>query len=423
MSEVKIIVDPKEALVDERVHIEVEGLPQNKPITIKASFQEEGQRFCSYGCFTSTDGGHVMVERQAAVQGTYTGVEPMGLFWSMKPEPSQRQQIRFLKRNVTTPIIVTFAVLEGHLCWVELFDPPTKPLAISKVYRWYKHKSVRREIVREGNIRGVLFTPSGPGPFPGVIDLFGSGGSLFEHRGALLASRGFCVLSLAFYAYEDLPKFLTDVTLDYFIESAGWFSRLPIVMSSGVGIISLSKSGEYALEMVRQSSKVKAIVLVNAVPFCSHVPLKYSKGDIQCTEYLSNEVKFTPNGMDTTGCLKPSDDIYSKVWTTRASVLCIVGEDDHILNPKLSERFMELVPKEHKHRFQMIKYPGAGHLIEPPHVPHCRSSHHNVFDEYLFWGGETKSHSYAQEDSWWQILQFFSTQLKSESDNQYSSKL
>ncbi|XP_061165117.1 acyl-coenzyme A amino acid N-acyltransferase 2-like [Saccostrea echinata] len=204
MSKVKITVKPREALVDERVHIEVEGLPQNKPITIKASFQEEGLRFCSYECFTSTEGGHVVVERHVSVQGTYTGVESMGLFWSMKPEPFQRQHIRLLKRNVITPIVMTIAVYEGHLCWDELFDPPTKPVATSKVYRWYKHESVRREKVREGNIRGVLFTPSGPGPFPGIIDMFGSGGSVFEQRGALLTSKGFCVLSLAFFAYDDI---------------------------------------------------------------------------------------------------------------------------------------------------------------------------------------------------------------------------
>lgn len=58
---------------------------------------------------------------------------------------------------------------------------------------------------------------SGPGPFPGVIDMFGSGGRLFEHRAALLASRGFCVFALPLFAYEDLPNSLPDVSLDYLI--------------------------------------------------------------------------------------------------------------------------------------------------------------------------------------------------------------
>ncbi len=58
---------------------------------------------------------------------------------------------------------------------------------------------------------------TGPGPFPGVIDMYGGGGGLFEHRAALLASRGFCVLALAFFLYEDLTTVFTDITADYFI--------------------------------------------------------------------------------------------------------------------------------------------------------------------------------------------------------------
>ena len=40
---------------------------------------------------------------------------------------------------------------------------------------------------------------SGPGPFPGVLDLFGSVGGTVEHRGALLASRGVAALSLCYF--------------------------------------------------------------------------------------------------------------------------------------------------------------------------------------------------------------------------------
>jgi hypothetical protein len=71
--------------------------------------------------------------------------------------------------------------------------------------------------------------------------------------------------------------------------------------------------------------------------------------------------------------------LHFKAWESEANVLCIVGEDDGCLNYSTCEHFMELVPEEHKHRFQLIKYPKAGHLIEPPYSPHCRSSFHKVF--------------------------------------------
>ena len=60
-----------------------------------------------------------------------------------------------------------------------------------------------------------MFAAVGPGPFPGVIDMFGTAGGLTEFRAALLASRGFAALALAYFAYEDLPaKF--EFNLEYF---------------------------------------------------------------------------------------------------------------------------------------------------------------------------------------------------------------
>lgn len=412
MTAVKIGADPIEALVDEKVWISVNGLSPNEPVTIKASLDEDNKRFSSYGCYISTERGQVDLGTQPSLHGTYTGVDPVGLLWSMSREPCHEVSIRFQKNDVTTPVVVNITVFKGHITWENLFDPHLKPLAGCQIYRRYMAKSVRREKVRQGNIRGVLFTPPGPGPFRGVIDMFGSGGGLFEHRAALLASRGFCVLALAFFDYEDLTTALTDITLDYFIEATEWFSKLPRVLSTGIGVLGLSKSGEFALEMARHCPSVKAVVLVNAVSFYSAVPLKFSKGDIPNTEFQFDGIVQTPNGLDLTKAQIPTDNFFIKAWESNASVLCIVGEDDHCLNPQLTDQFLKLVPKEHRHRFHVIKYPGAGHLIEPPFAPHCVASFHKQFGFYfIYWGGETKDHSYAQEDSWRRILQFFSVQL------------
>lgn len=59
----------------------------------------------------------------------------------------------------------------------------------------------------------------GAGPFPGIIDLFGSGGGLCEYRASLLAGHGFAVLALAYFRFEDLPEYLNDMHLEYFKEA------------------------------------------------------------------------------------------------------------------------------------------------------------------------------------------------------------
>ena len=56
---------------------------------------------------------------------------------------------------------------------------------------------------------------AGEGPFPGIIDMYGTGGGLLQYRAALLASKGFVTLALAYFNYEDLPKEMT-LDLEYF---------------------------------------------------------------------------------------------------------------------------------------------------------------------------------------------------------------
>lgn len=42
----------------------------------------------------------------------------------------------------------------------------------------------------------------GPGPFPGLLDLWGGGGQLVEYRAALLASHGFASLTLNYLSLK-----------------------------------------------------------------------------------------------------------------------------------------------------------------------------------------------------------------------------
>ena len=50
--------------------------------------------------------------------------------------------------------------------------------------------------------------------------------------------------------------------------------------------------------------------------------------------------------------------------------------------------------------FQVLYYPEAGHLIEPPYSTFCEASFHKLVGAPLLWGGEAKEHVKAQEHSW-----------------------
>ena len=67
---------------------------------------------------------------------------------------------------------------------------------------------VKRFDIISGQIRGTLFLPSGTGPFPAVINIYGgiNKGHIIEDKSAAFASRGIASLSLPFFGVEGLPK-------------------------------------------------------------------------------------------------------------------------------------------------------------------------------------------------------------------------
>lgn len=70
---------------------------------------------------------------------------------------------------------------------------------------------------------------AGKGPFPAIIDLYTFGGRLSEPRASLLAGKGYVVLALAYFGYEDLPKKPKVLQLEYFEEAVSYLRRQPEV--------------------------------------------------------------------------------------------------------------------------------------------------------------------------------------------------
>lgn len=55
--------------------------------------------------------------------------------------------------------------------------------------------------------------------------MFGTAGGLLDYRAAQLASRGIASLALAFFRYEDLPKYLDELHISYFEEAVGFLLK------------------------------------------------------------------------------------------------------------------------------------------------------------------------------------------------------
>lgn len=156
---VSVAVSPATGLADERVETRVAGLGPGQPVTLRAMVtNERGCLFQSCAHYRADRRGELHLGTDASHGGDYTGVEPMGLFWSLAPAGMERPYQRLVPRKTGSPMKVEMLVHQGHSM------PGTIPgpvVARAEVERWFTAPGVRRIRLKEGGVRGSLFLPPG----------------------------------------------------------------------------------------------------------------------------------------------------------------------------------------------------------------------------------------------------------------------
>ncbi|KAM6991933.1 acyl-coenzyme A thioesterase 1-like [Tautogolabrus adspersus] len=411
-SQIRVKILPSiRCFFDKLVHVKVEGLAPHKPVELRSKLVDDrGVIFKASALYKADESGQVDVSRAPSLGGSYTGVEPMGLFWSLAPETLHS---KILKKNVLSPTQVKIEALSGDTG--ELLASETNE-------REYMTEGMKRIPVQEGRIRGVLFIPPGKGPFPGIVDLYTFGGGLTEPRASLLANKGFVVLALAYLGYMDLPRKAEKLDLEYFEEAVTYLRRQPEVEGPGIGIISISHSGGIALAMSSLLSGISATVCINACNANTVIPLHYKDLVIPPLCPLIENITFLDSGMlDIRDALPdPSleENRASLYMVERASCqfMFAVSEDDLNWNSGLyAKQAVETLRKHGKKSYELVSYPKAGHFLEVPHMPYCASTFHGAVGMPVVFGGEPKAHSEAQLDLWERVQEFFKSHLVNKS--------
>ncbi|KAM9290915.1 acyl-coenzyme A thioesterase 1-like [Morus bassanus] len=399
------------SLFDEPLAIAVQGLGPRQQVMLRTSLRDEtGELFQACARYQAGDDGELDLARCPALPGgSFSGLEPMGLLWALQP---QKPFWRLVKRDVQSPFVLRLEVFEGH------GEPPGRLLAQAQHERAFLRDGVRRVPVREGRIRATLFLPPGNGPFPGIIDLYGTGGGLPEYRACLLANYGFAVLALAYYSYEDLPKEMKEFHLEYFEEAVNYMLQHTQVKGPGIGLLGISKGGDLCISMASFLKGITATALINSSVANVGAVLRYKDVTIPPLGANVKHIKVNKSGVaDIVDVLNnplegPDHQSFIPLEKAECHFLFIVGQDDH--NWK-SEFFAvegsKRLQAHGKEKPEIVCYPGAGHYIEPPFFPMCAASMHLLVGKPVMWGGEPKAHCEAQVDAWQQIQAFFHKHL------------
>lgn len=416
---VAFLASPNPGLMDDRIAIKIAGLPPNRNVTIRAASRDQGGCWWrSSAVFVTRPDGSIDLSAMAPVSGTYGGVDAMGLFWSMRPDgPARTPPAFFSVFDWFKPIVTEIqAALDGRV------------LGTSQAIRYYAAPGVRAERIGSDGIVGILYRPGDDRKHPGVILLGGSEGGFPTPQAAMLASRGFVALALAYFGTNGLPAAMQRIPIEYFGKAIHWMRQFPAVQGAAISIVGSSRGAEAALIVGATYPEVNAVVAASP----SHVrwegatarllpggpawtwqdqPLPYVPfhiGPAFAARYLwaaatGGPFSLRPMFLDSLG-RSESDAVQIPVERIRGPVLLGSGGGDRKWpSAPMSQRAMDRLRRNHHpYTDAHVSYQGAGHWLPADYVP-TEGLQGRMADEI---GGTPAATAAAQRQWWPAVLRF-----------------
>jgi len=434
----RLVVTPTSALLDDPVAIRLVGLAPGQLATLRARSDIGGQLRDAVATFRADASGTIDPATQAPESGTYSGIDPAGLFWSGvdpyaavgavgTPTASQGGPVAYAYGTAPLPVTLG-ATVTG------------RELAPATLTRLIVAPGVVRRAVGEHGLYGTLFTPAAPGPHPGILVLGGSeGGIAEEQRAALLAAHGFAALALAYFAYGALPSQLVDVPLEYLGTALDYLAAQREVRGDRLGVVGHSRGAELALLTGTRFPRVGAVVALapsavlwggygaggaastpawteagRALPFITTAPTPEARATVATGARAGQGQASTP--LYLSELRDPAIVAAATIPVERIAgpILLVAGEADALWP---SGTFAGLIAARlqqqgHAYPDAALRYADAGHLLGPPNLPTA-----GAFTlvpgqaTALATGGTPVGNAAAAADAWPQILRFLAAAL------------
>lgn len=406
-------ITPSIANFGQEVAIRLSGFPPKQPVTLRARCTNElHHAWESHAVFLTDERGRVDLAKQAPMSGSYQTVDKSGLFWSMS-----------LPDGGTIPISAWSDYLGSYHIYVSAeFDGRT--MAAAGLERRLLRPGEKSIAVHDGKLRGTLFLPRGRGPHPVVIVLGGSEGGLHETEAAYVASQGYAALALAYFGYDDLPKSLENIPLEYFQSAITWLQSRPDIQANEIAVMGSSRGGELALLLGSEFPQLIAVVAwapsgINWGSPSGNLPAWIFHG--QPLPYMNND-EVRPEEWKQLDKMMQNPPVTLTPWfkmmlTHKAAVekatipvekingpvLLVSGNDDHLWPASyFSDQVMARLKRDRRPFFDRhLAYDQVGHFIPIPDYPATVNAVliGDVNTE-LALGGQPKETAAAARDSW-----------------------
>lgn len=371
----RLEVAPHDSLLDRAVSIHLAGVRAGSRVTI--FLRENGWR--SHAVYRADAHGVVDLAHAASIGGSYTGVRPMALFWSL--------------RGSSNP-----APWDGGTVEIDATQG-AKTLARSSIIRRAGaagETSKMLSVARDG-FYGRYFAPRPDGRRHPAVLIFGGseGGLSVEPDARLLAAHGFPTLALAYFGEPGLPAELGRIPLEYFARALRYLDRQPEVDQRRVVTYGASRGSEAALELgVHYPGLVHGVVGI--VPSSEVFPglVTHGAGRVAAWTFRGRALSFV--GAAAT----------IPVERIRGPILVAGGKQD-LLWPSFyfAQDIADRSREHHGPPVHVYEYPLAGHFgYAAPYLPSANAVYHAGVRHPL--GGTAAANAAVRADLWPRILRF-----------------
>ena len=420
----KLLVEPKEPMLAEEVKIVVMETPPKSRVKVMASLKDErGRQWTSSGVFLSDEEGVIDLSSSAPIEGSYSGVDPMGLFWSMELNGKEKDRTLFIHKGLDPMEVALAAQLDNGT------------VVQNKVVRRVAKDGLVSEKVTDDGVVGTFIRPKGEGPFPTVIVLGGAcGGIPQDSYVAQLANKGYAALGLAYFFAPGLPEHLNHIPIEFVKKAVKWLRKNKACDVSKLSVLGTSMGGVYALLAASYFPEVKSVVIFDGAGVVSQsldsgkelnnpvAPFSFQDKPIP---FLTLDIP-QPNEENLNTCFflrtflssyyskskEAREEAAIKVEKINGPVLLMGTLDDQLFGSafQLQQAYNRLVEHQFPYEYDFIAYRGAGHIIGIgglPYSPTTSSALELRQNKMIFCvGGNPKDSSKAQVDSWKRTFAF-----------------
>jgi len=408
---------PVASMTDAAVAVKISA-PPGDTVDVALAARKYGLTFRSSATYRAPASGVIDLTKQAPLHGSYAGVDPMGLFWTVVPDGTAPKPFAFGRDSDLIAVPYTVTAIDGS------------KTATASGTRVTLSSEVERIVVDRGPFVATLFAQKRGGCERGVVILGGSEGGVPEQLAAVVASHGFTTLALGYFGVPGLPQTLTDIPIETVRRAVSFMrTRHEVCPSRSIAILGGSKGAELAVLAASTFSGIGPVVATapSSIVFSGigenrsdadpsswsyrGEPLPFANGKVppSVSAALDAQMKAgqKPSFLESyLAQLDGNTQAKAPIAVERidAPVMVVAGGSDRLWPSARMARQIADRLKAHAHPFAdaIEIYPRAGHPIGLPY----QFARAELAHAGIALGGTATSNERADEASWPLIIRF-----------------